>query len=87
MKRIEKNIDPVHFQAIIDGRKKYELRLADFDCEIGDVLVLKEWNRKIKIYTGREIEKKITYITRTKELPYWTPEEVNEHGYQVIGFN
>jgi hypothetical protein len=33
MVRIEKKIWPKYFQAIIDGKKTYELRLADFDCD------------------------------------------------------
>ena len=53
--KIEKKVWPEYFQKIIDGVKTYELRLADFECNQGDVLVLKEWHPKTKEYTGRTI--------------------------------
>ncbi len=56
--KIEKKIHPKYFQLILDGIKKYELRLADFECSEGDTLVLKEWDSETGDYTGREIEKK-----------------------------
>ena len=68
MTKIEKKIWPEYFQKILDGDKKYELRLNDFDCQIGDILVLKEWNPETKEYTGRELEKEITFVLKTKML-------------------
>ena len=65
---IEKKVWPEYFEKILSGNKKYELRLADFECNPGDVLVLKEWSPKTKQYTGRVIEKKVTYVLKTKEL-------------------
>ena len=41
--RIIKKVLPDYFQDIVDGKKKYELRLNDFEVEPGDVLVLEEW--------------------------------------------
>ena len=38
MKKIEKKIWPEYFQLIFDGKKKYEFRLAGWDCEKGDIL-------------------------------------------------
>ena len=43
--RHEKKILIEHFQPILDGRKTYEVRLADWECKPGDVLVLREWHR------------------------------------------
>jgi ribosomal protein S17 len=40
--RIEKKVWPEYFHKITEGVKTYELRLADFECKPGDVLVLKE---------------------------------------------
>ena len=84
--KIEKKIQPEYFQLILDGVKKYELRLADFECNEGDMLVLKEWNQETGEYTGREIEKEVTMILKTKDLTFWPKEEVEKYGYQIISF-
>lgn len=83
---IEKKVLPAYFQKIIDGKKKYELRLADWECSEGDILVLKEWNPESKEYTGRQVEKTITYILKTKEINFWPEEDVQKYGYQIISF-
>jgi hypothetical protein len=83
---IEKKVWPEYFQKIVEGVKTYELRLADFECKSGDTLILKEWDPKTKDYTGRKIEKTITYILKTKDLNFWTQEEVQKYGYQIIAF-
>ena len=43
MKTITKKIDTEWFDAIQTGVKNYELRLADFEVEVGDLLRLEEW--------------------------------------------
>ncbi len=86
MMHIEKKVWPEYFQKIFDGDKKYELRLADWDCHEGDVLVLKEWDPETKDYTGRVLEKEITYILKTKDINFWSDEEVEKYGYQIISF-
>lgn len=84
--KIEKKVWPEYFQKIIAGVKTYELRLADFECKPGDVLVLKEWDPKTKEYTGRVIEKTVTYVGKTKGQPFWPKEDVEKYGYQIIAF-
>ena len=61
MKTIEKKILPEYFSKVQDGSKTFELRKDDSDYEVGDILILKEWNGE---YTGRELERTITYILR-----------------------
>ena len=84
--RIEKKIWPEYFQAILDGNKTFELRLADFECKPGDVLVLREYNPETKHYTGREIEKKASYVVKTKDVKFWPKEDIEKYGFQIIGF-
>ncbi len=84
--RIEKKTWPDMFQLIKDGKKTYELRLADWECNEGDILVLKEYDPRTKKYTGRVLEKEVTYVGKTKEIKYWPEEEVEKHGYQIISF-
>ena len=84
--RHAKKIWPEYFQKILDGKKTYELRLADWECKEGDILVLQEWDPKTKEYTGREIEKEVTYVSKTKDITHWPKEDVEKYGFQIIAF-
>ncbi len=84
--KIEKKVQSPYFEAILKGDKNFEVRLNDFECNESDVLVLREWDQKKNDHTGRTLEKKIIYIVRTKDLPFWSKEEVDKNGYQIIGF-
>ena len=66
MAKIEKKVWPEYFEAIITGKKTFELRLADWKCKAGDILILKEWDPKTQKYSGRELEKEITYVRKFK---------------------
>ncbi|MBU1071342.1 DUF3850 domain-containing protein [Patescibacteria group bacterium] len=83
---IKKKVWPEYFQNIKDGKKTYELRLADWECNEGDVLILQEWNPKTKNYTGRELRKEVTYVGKTKNMTFWSKEDVAKYGYQIISF-
>lgn len=88
MPTIKKKTWPPYFDAIVSGKKKYELRLNDFDVQEGDTLVLEEWDPETKDYTGRSIEKTVTYVGKFKidEL-FWPEEEIKEKGIQVISLD
>ncbi len=81
-----KKVWPDYFQKILDGKKTYELRLADWECKEGDILVLQEWDQETKKYTGREIEKEVTYVGKTKDINFWSKGDVEKYGYQIISF-
>ena len=81
---IQKKCWPEYFEKIISGKKKIEIRLADFKVNEGDVLLLKQWDPKTKQYTGREIEKKVTYILKTKNCDLWPQEEIDKYGFQIM---
>lgn len=83
--KIEKKIWPKSFEKILSGEKTFELRLADWECKVGDVLVLKEWNPATKQYTGRTMKKTATYILKTKDQRFFSKEDVEKYGFQVIG--
>jgi ASC-1-like (ASCH) protein len=87
MATIHKKVWKEYFEKILAGEKKFELRLADFEINEGDTLVLEEWDNKKQKYTGRKIETNATYIIKTKDLPFWTGEEIKKYGYQVIQFD
>ena len=83
---VEKKVWPKYFQKIVDGKKKYKLRLADFKINEGDTLILKEQDPESKDYTGRRIEKAVTSIIKTKDTSFWSKEEIEKHGLQIISF-
>ena len=85
MATINKKIWPEYFDAVSSGKKKFELRLNDFEAKEGDVLILEEWNPKTKEYTGRKIEKKITFVFKFKtNQTFWPEEEIKEKGLQIF---
>jgi hypothetical protein len=86
MATIHKKVWREYFEQIISGKKKFELRLADFEIKEGDILILEEWDKDKKEYTGRKIEVIATYIFKTKGQTFWPPEEVEKYGFQIIQF-
>lgn len=84
--RIEKKILPEYFDLVLSGKKTYDFRLADFNIAEGDMLVLKEWDGRQKVFTGREIEKQVTYVGKTKGDTTWPQEDVEKFGHQIIAF-
>lgn len=82
---IKKKIWPEYFEAMESGKKKFELRLNDFEINEGDILSLEEWDPKTKEYTGRKLEKKVTYVGKFKiDSLFWPEEEIKEKGIQII---
>ena len=83
--KIEKKILPEYFDAVSSGKKKYELRLNDFEIKEGDTLFLREWDPENSEYTGREIEKVVTYVGKFKiDKLFWPKEDIESKGLQVI---
>lgn len=87
MNTVQKKVRPEYFEKILSGSKTFELRLDDFEIHEGDTLLLREWDPRTKEYTGRELSKKVGFIGKWKipELTtFWTMEEIEKHGLQVI---
>lgn len=85
MRRIEKKVWPEYFKKLLTGEKNFELRLNDFKVEPGDVMVLREWDPKTQDYTGRVLEKAVTYVGKFKlDGLFWPKEKIEKHGLQII---
>ena len=51
------------FDAIESGHKKHDLRKNDRNYKVGDILKLQRYDNINGEYTGREISRRVTYIT------------------------
>lgn len=60
----ELKIYPQYFDAIISGKKTFEVRKNDRKFHVGDVLVLKEWDNIN--YSGRTVRANVTYMIDDK---------------------
>lgn len=86
---VEKKIWCEYFDKVASGDKNYELRLADWDINIGDTLILKEWDHTKKSYTGRELRRTVTCLIKTagaENWGMWSKEDIDKYGFQIIGF-
>ncbi|MEB4784825.1 DUF3850 domain-containing protein [Paenibacillus jamilae] len=77
MQKHELKIWPEYFQAVWDGTKPFEVRKNDRAYQVGDMLVLLEWDPVKNEWTGSGICKRVTYILDN-------PNFVKE-GYVIIG--
>ena len=85
MATIEKKCWPELFEAVMSGAKKFDLRLNDFAVQGGDTLLLREWDPNKNDYTGRSVEKKVTFVLPVKiDQTFWTEQDIKEKGLLVL---
>lgn len=78
-KIIRKKILPKYFLAVELGYKNFELRKDEDDIQVGDDIILCEWEED-KGYSGASIRKTVKYVSRN------VPEYGLMEGYCIIGF-
>lgn len=78
MKVVRKKILPEYFKAVAERRKNFELRKDEDDIQVGDDLILEEWDGE---YTGHFARRKVTYVLRN------VPEYGLKDGYCIIGWH
>ena len=81
---IKKKTWPKYFQEILEGKKKFEVRLADFEIKEGDTLILEEYNPETKEYTGRTIKKEVGFVTKFNPTRVHSQEEIKKYGFWEI---
>jgi ASC-1-like (ASCH) protein len=81
---INKKIPPDYFKLVSSGKKRFELRVADFDIKEGDTLVLKEWDPKKKKYTGRQLKKKVGYVMKYELDKFGQRKLIEKYGMYAI---
>ncbi len=82
--KIKKKTWIPYFQEILDGKKTFDVRLANFACKPGDILILEEYDPKTKKYTGRKIQKEITFVLNTKTQKFWSQTDIKKYGLSII---
>lgn len=71
------------YQAIKRGEKLHDLRKNDREYNVGDILVLQEYDFATGRYTGESIQAEITYITDNR-VPCAFSSAVLEKGYSIL---
>ena len=66
------------------GRKTFDVRIADFEAREGDVLVFEEFDPEKNQYTGRTIEKRISFLMNTKKAGFYPEKQVQEYGFYIF---
>ena len=85
MTTIKKKVQEKYFKAVADGKKRFEVRLADFKCKPGDVLILEEQKRNTKNLTGRKIECEVLYKFNTKDIEkFYSKKDIKKHGLVIL---
>ncbi len=88
--KIVKKVIPGFIDEVISGKKKFDFRLNDFEINEGDTLVLEEYDSldpDIRKPTGRVVEKKVSYVLKTKlQDLWWSEKDILEKGIQIISF-
>ncbi len=53
---------PEYFEAVRTEKKNFEIRKNDRAFQVGDLLILREWDPQKETYSGRTAFRRITYI-------------------------
>lgn len=70
---------PEYFKDVWNNTKTFEIRKNDRHYRAGDILLLREWS-VVGGYTGREIEKRVSYVFLGGTMGI-------EDGYCVLGLS
>ncbi|SNA83259.1 ASCH domain protein (modular protein) [Flavobacterium psychrophilum] len=62
----ELKILPQYFKDVMLGLKKFEIRFNDRNYQVGDTLILNEFNPTTKKYTGFQVIRKVDYILKNE---------------------
>ncbi len=95
MREIHKKLSKEYFDEIASGRKTFEYRVNDFECEPGDIFVLEEYEynqgqgtTEGRRPTDRVLRKKVGYVAHTKDFAWLSRPDVKtdleRYGAQII---
>jgi len=79
----EIHLDKEIFEKVKSGEKKFEIRLGNEEIEDGDVITIIQRDEN-RVPTDNKMVKKAGYVKKTKDLDYWSDEDVNKFGFKII---
>lgn len=83
--KILKKVKHEYFEAIMEGRKSFEIRLADFKYKPGDTLVLLEQKKGSAELSGRKLACEVLFTINTKVAQkFWTKKKIDKYGLVVL---
>ncbi|MDD4931588.1 MAG: DUF3850 domain-containing protein [Candidatus Colwellbacteria bacterium] len=80
---IRKKTWPEYFEAILGGRKNFDMRAGDIDIKEGDTLVLVEYDPK-NGPTGREISRIIGSVWKFGLDTFGNRDEIERNGLTIM---
>lgn len=81
---IKKKIWPKYFKLVKSGKKRFDVRVADFDIKEGDTLILEEWDPQTKKYTGYSLTRKVDYLLKFDLDTFGQRELIEKNGLYVL---
>lgn len=83
-RRIKIKVRREIFEKILN-HEKFDIRYGISECDIGDILVLMEFDYHTEKETGRYIEKEIKYILLTA-VQFYPQTQEEKHNFQTLLF-
>lgn len=78
MKTVKKKILSQYFKDVKERKKNFEIRKDEDNIQVGDLLILEEWDGKS--YTGSALIEHVKYVLRD------VPEYGLMPGYCIVGW-
>lgn len=62
-----KTVSPF-FEDVANGSKPFEIRLNDRDYQAGDILILRQWDEKEKMFGQRLVVRRVIYVLQDERF-------------------
>ncbi len=59
---------PEFFKAVKSGEKTFEIRMNDREYQVGDVLIVSEYDPSTSTYTREHVSRRVTYLTSAYQV-------------------
>ena len=84
MRTIKKRTWKHYFGLMFDGFKNVEVRLADFELEVGDTIIFEEYDHLKQEYTGRTITRRVNQLFKIHPEAFNPIADIEKYGQYVM---